>query len=158
MESLRSVFFFVARQGSSTLSPNWERQSSSSSSHVISCVEVAACVFRRLGWAFGCFSWRWCGTPCQWWLIFFEGFHKYLVGKIIVVFFFIYGDPLVEWWWFLEKLLDVVILLTGWLFVYRYSEMKTSGIVNLVMRTKKVESPCLITMKQMVRRQLKQKS
>ena len=46
MESLRPVFFFLwlASEGSSTLSPNWERQSSSSSSHVISCVEVLPCV------------------------------------------------------------------------------------------------------------------
>ena len=41
MESLRPGFFFVARKrGQLVLKSNWERQSSSSSSHVISCVEV----------------------------------------------------------------------------------------------------------------------
>ena len=36
----RFFFLWLASEGSSSLSPNWERQSSSSSSHVISCVEV----------------------------------------------------------------------------------------------------------------------
>ena len=114
----------------------------------ISCHQLrrgAESVF-RLGWAFGCLeSWRCQCVTCQWWLIFWGD--SMIFSRKNNCCIFLSQDPL---GWVMMIFGETVgLCLFCWLAgcLLRHSEMKTSGIVNLVMRTKKVESPCLITVK-----------